>query len=365
MDRNNLLKQDLYRSDPIAYFLIEKLNLSPLSFGLWSILISTVLYLLTASLSNTIFSTRNNVGLFKDWITWLELIVVDPIIFGYYLWSFCAIEHVIQGLESSNVLETDVSKIKQIIERFYYGKWRKFLVLFISTFFGIVIFLIYPGIQGSWASSGALPRLHYSVGTFIAGYLGGMLVLNLIANIQVLNKILKRKNLDVIPFHPDRCGGLKPLSDYSIKTAYLISIVGIYVGVIVHQLLTKGGRQYVWYIFLVIILYSVLSFGCFFGPLFTAHKGMKLAKRNLLLDISKQFQEDYSMAQSSLRDDPDILKKRTEKIKGLREFYMMTDEFPVWPFDISTLRRYLLTAPTPLLVPMLEKSIEMMLNNLF
>ena len=40
----SLKKKNLYRSDPIASLLVEKLNLSPLGAGLWSIAIAIILY---------------------------------------------------------------------------------------------------------------------------------------------------------------------------------------------------------------------------------------------------------------------------------------------------------------------------------
>ncbi|NJR65957.1 MAG: hypothetical protein HC772_12555 [Leptolyngbyaceae cyanobacterium CRU_2_3] len=192
-----------------------------------------------------------------------------------------------------------------------------------------------------------------TVATFGVIYIGSVLVLNLIANIWILHCIfeeeLKQKELKVNPLHPDRCGGLRSLSDYALKTAYLAAVLGIMVGFIEFQFITRGTGQIYWFVHLIIPLDILLSITCFFGPLLAAHRGMRRAKENLLDEIAKQFQTDYSKIHSSLTGDAETLKKGAEKIKELRAFYDLTNEFPVWPFDVQTFRRFLLTVPAPFL----------------
>ena len=88
---------------------------------------------------------------------------------------------------------------------------------------------------------------------------------------------------------------------------------------------------------------------CFFGPLLAAHSGMKRAKEEFLHKIARQFRTEYSGIYNSLAEDTEAFKKKSEKIQHLRTLYTMTDELPVWPFDVKTFRRYLLTVPTPLI----------------
>jgi hypothetical protein len=354
MNHSELLENHLYRSDPIANYLIRKLKLSTLGACLWSIVITSGITLFTALISHTLLTEHGNIGLFNDWRTWIELLLIQPLILGYYLWSIVAIKNVIESLKISISINIDLFDLTNVSTNFFYGKWRKFLALIISIFYGISVFYMYRDIENSWASSGILPRITYAIGTLIYIYISCMLVLNLISNMLVLNHVFKKQDLNLIPLHPDRCGGLRSLGDYSVKTAYLISLFGLYIGIFMPNIFKQGGEQYIWYIFITLFLYMIFSFGCFFGPLFTAHKGMKTAKENLLLDISKQFQEDYLIAQTSLSDDSEALKHKVEKIKELRVFYAMTDDFPVWPFDIHTLRRYLLAVPTPLVAPLIS-----------
>ena len=343
-------KRSFYRSAPIAYFLIEKLHLPPLAFALLSIPISTGLCLLTAWVSNTLWSKPGQMGLLQDWLPWVWVLLINPVVLGYYLWSFQAIDKVIEDLEASNIvktseLETDPLKLRN-------QEWRKFLALGSAVTFSIFVFITRSGLNASWTGSGLLPALVATSATFAMVYTGSMLILNLITNIWVLHRILGEKDLKVNPLHPDRCGGLRPLSDYSLKTAYLAAVLGIMVGLIEYQFITQGvGRRY-WFAHLIVPLHIALSIACFFGPLLAAHRGMRRAKDELLNQIARQFQADYSQIHDRLTGDAEILKKGTEKIQGLRAFYTLTDEFPVWPFDVQTFRRFLLTVPAPLFPPL-------------
>jgi hypothetical protein len=358
-NHNSLQKRSFYRSDPVASLLIEKLKVSPLSFGLLSIAITTGLYLFIAWVSHTLYSKPGQVGLLQDWFPWIWVLFINPVVLGYYLWSFQAIDNVIQDLEASDVVETDKSEIDRITLNPYYQRWRKFLALGSAVSYSILFFITRSGLKKSWTGSGTLPALFVTIVTFAVVYLGSILVLNLITNVRVLHRILGRKELNVNPLHPDRCGGLRPLSDYSLKTAYLAAVLGIMIGFMEYQFITQGVGRVYWFVHLIIPLHVALSMACFFGPLLAAHQGMKKGKEEILNEIAQQFQADYLQIHDNLAGDAETFKKGTEKIKELRAFYTLTDEFPVWPFDVQTFRRYLLTVPSPLL-PLLPKLIGLL-----
>ncbi|MEH2081048.1 MAG: hypothetical protein V7K89_13900 [Nostoc sp.] len=43
------------------------------------------------------------------------------------------------------------------------------------------------------------------------------------------------------------------------------------------------------------------------------------------------------------------MKKEATKPQKLRSIYTLTNDFPVWPFDVTTFCQYLLSVLTPLL----------------
>lgn len=342
-------KRNLHRFDPVAYLVIEKFRLSPLTFGLLAAVTVIGVDLFTAWISNTLWSKPAQMGLLQDWIPWVAGIFINPVTLGYYLWSFQAIDQVIQDLETSDVLEIDKLELDKFVINVYSQKWRKLSALASAIFFSTIVFIIRPRLEDSWTSSSLLPTLTVTIATFVVVYMGSILVLNLITNIWIFYRILGKKDLDINPLHPDRCGGLRCLSDYSLKTAYLVAVLGIWIGVIEYQAITQDVGKGFWFVHLVIPLYICLSVVCFFGPLLAAHSGMKRAKEEFLHKIARQFRTEYSGIYNSLAEDTEAFKKKSEKIQHLRTLYTMTDELPVWPFDVKTFRRYLLTVPTPLI----------------
>ncbi|MCW5316817.1 hypothetical protein GTQ43_24265 [Nostoc sp. KVJ3] len=342
-------KRNLHRFDPVAYLVIEKFRLSPLTFGLLAAVTATGVYLFTAWISGTLWSKDKQIGLLQDGIPWLVGILINPVTLGYYLWSFQAIDQVIQELETSDVLETDKFKIDQFVTNLYSQKWRNISALASAIFFSTIVFITRSRLEDSWTSSSLLAKFTITIATFAVVYMGSILVLNLITNIWIFYRILGKKDLDINPLHPDRCGGLRCLSDYSLKTAYLVGVLGILISVIEYQVITQDFGKGFWFVHLVIPLYIFLSMECFFGPLLAAHSGMKKAKEESLHKIARQFRAEYSGIYNSLAEDAEAFKKKSEKIQQLRTLYTMTDDLPVWPFDVKTFRRYLLTVPTPLI----------------
>lgn len=366
-------KLNLYRFDPVAYLLHEELRLSPFLLGLLAIISGTIIYLLTAWVSKTLWPNPNTSAkeLFEDWFPWIWVFFIVPIVLGYYLWSFQAISEVIQDLETSDVVDIDESElveINQTILNIYKSRWRKFLALSSAAIFSIFVYITRNDLSNSWTSSHPLPRVMLTTITFAVVYMGSVLVLNLISNIWILHHILQRElerqDFKVNPLHPDQCGGLRCLSDYALKTAYLAAILGIMVGFIEYQFISQGNKID-WYVHLIIPLDILLSIICFFGPLLAAHTGMRRAKDELLLEISKQFQADYSHLHSSLKNDAKTLRKGADKIKELQSFYSVTNDFPVWPFDVRTFRRFLITISSPvlpILVGIFSKMISLLLK---
>lgn len=347
--------KDFYRADPIASWLIEKCHLTPVTLGMLSIVITSGFYLIAATVTKTLILHEEHLGLLQDWFAWVWICLLNPIIFGYYLWSFKAIYRLIEYLEKSDSVDTTEAEIKSVLLP-YQKSWRQFLALGAAIAFGIWYFSVQQDVYNWTGSDGSIPALTGAINAVAIFYAGSILVLNLTTNVWLLHELLGKDNkrLNINPLHPDRCGGLSPLSQYSLNTAYLAAIIGTMITLSKYQFISQGIAQEYWYFNLIILLYIPISLICFFGPLLTARRGMRKAKEELLSEIAKQFQADYKRIHTSLSSDGEILKKETTKLQELRSLYTLTNEFPVWPFDVTTLRQYLLSVVTPLL-PLLLK----------
>jgi len=167
--------------------------------------------------------------------------------------------------------------------------------------------------------------------------------------ISWLNKIFGTVPIDVHPLHPDNCGGFKPLGDYSLKLAYLVSIMGLNITILAFAPVTRG-QPFKWTTELIIYysFYLLLTPVLFMLPLIAAHKAMKAKKREMLLEIAHQFEQNHETTYTLL--DKAAFEERVKRVKRLEAFYKMTQlSFPVWPFDLGVLRKFITVVVAPLL----------------
>jgi hypothetical protein len=168
-----------------------------------------------------------------------------------------------------------------------------------------------------------------------------------------LRQVFRHFEVTPHPLHPDRCGGLRAINSYAVGFTYIIAVAGIGVGLLSYVTVHRSGAltpdTVIW-----LGVYVVLALFSFFLPPWTAHAAMAEAKRKLLMDISRQFQQAYAKTTASLEGENGEFKAHVERIESLHSLYRLTDSFPVWPFDTATLSRFAVTVTVPL-VPLLTE----------
>jgi hypothetical protein len=339
-----------HKNDPLASFLINRCKLNSISFAFVSVVITFVVFFAIAWQTSTLVSGASQIGFWEDTSIWVWEIFLKPVLLGYYLWESDAVKRLLQELSRLQIVEITDSDINLALE-VHQTKWRTFLSIIIAFIGGIIYFASRSDLN-SWGSSGILQKLASTIFGIFSTYATSMLLLGLALNIWIIQKVLKNRDLKINPLHPDRCGGLRCLSQYSLKTAYLTAIFGVMIGFTEYRFITQGINEKYWILHMSIPLYISASLICFFGPLLVAHNQMKEAKERMLANIAKQFQDDYVRINMNLSLIAEDLKKEVARIQELQSFYDLTDKFPVWPFDIQTLRRYTLSVVTPLTPPL-------------
>jgi hypothetical protein len=89
------------------------------------------------------------------------------------------------------------------------------------------------------------------------------------------------------------------------------------------------------------------------------------AKNDLKAKISRQFNNDYSLAYDEISGSASQLKDNLEKLEQLQKMDKIADSFPVWPFDIQIIRRFILTMLSPLLGVLISILTNYINNKLF
>ncbi len=353
----------VYRTDPLARLLIGRLRLTPLSLALIMGTLMFGIQALVAQATGQLLSAPDHVGFLQDPGSLIYTLFFNPVLAGFYLWGANAISDLLSHLQRSEVVDIS-DEDAAIVERMYGRPWRLLLALTVAPVVGAIYAVARSDVKG-WAGNTLASRV-VTIAGFTAGtYAGTMLIMALLLNVLILRQIFRGKELRVHPLHPDRCGGLRPLSTYSLKTAYLVAIFGLMLGMTEYRYITTGIIGKYWVLQLAIPAYVVGSAIAFFAPISTAHAGMARAKERLLHDIACQFQADYLAARSTLGGSPGGLKDGIDKIEELQTLYDVTTHFPVWPFDVQTLRRFAASIAAPFIPPIIGLAIDQLAKLVF
>ena len=139
---------------------------------------------------------------------------------------------------------------------------------------------------------------------------------------------------DIKPFHPDKCGGLKPITQIVMNINLLVFAAGISFAVIYSSYM----KSLIPNIGVIIAGYVLVSIFLFFYPLAGARESMKVNKEQFLKLFSKPLNSEYELIFEEFRNgideyDKHLDEKHLTKVKVLRDFYIQAAKMPVWPFD--------------------------------
>jgi hypothetical protein len=293
------------------------------------------------------------------WAYVLYLYVVFPLTVGAYVWVSQAAAEMFHGLRQSKVIVASHEEFDRFVAHSVHALYSHpgwsiaalIVVAIVAVYYAFIYTL-------GWPLQTILLRAFKVLLLYVPGwYVVCQIVARQIVTIWGLRRVFRHFEVSPHPLHPDRCGGLRAIKDYAVGFTYVIAIAGIAVGLMAYVTLRGGGvlsaDTALW-----IGVYVVLALFCFFLPPWTAHAAMTKAKHRLLLNISRQFQQDYARTTASLSSETGEFKERVERVQRLRTLYQLTDDFAVWPFDTATLRRFIVTVAAPLAPLLIELAIN-------
>jgi len=101
------------------------------------------------------------------------------------------------------------------------------------------------------------------------------------------------------------------------------------------------------------VLYIIFCPVIFIGPLLAFRKIMLLAKQAEQQKVATKLQQEYTRIMNDL-DNRLIAKEDEEIIDRLQKLKELVNRIPVWPFDISTMRRFVTVYIFPLLTGLIS-----------
>ena len=169
-------------------------------------------------------------------------------------------------------------------------------------------------------------------------------------SLSYLWRLMAGAIVKMVPFHPDRCGGLQPVGWLGLRNQYTLSVLGMNVVLLLMTSRrlnldwswTSSPWMQCWRTSFLARLYSI-------GPLLPFRRGMIRAKGEWIDEIQQGFQVEFERLRIKLRS-PQITKEDQESIERLQKISAFVGELPLWPFDASTLRKFLTAYIVPVVV---------------
>jgi hypothetical protein len=244
------------------------------------------------------------------------------------------------------------------------GKWEKrFRIVNIAgQSLGVIIGLSLtyfnhisysPQSTGYWiASNGVLEPVGYVFlyCIFLFYAIIPVYIIRLIFTSLFLGDLVKCSTLRLLPFHPDKSGGLRPVGRLGLRNQYGLTIFGLNVVslVVVSILYLEIPSSLYGLIVAAGLAYLILGPLVFMGPLLPFRAGMRRTKNDLMGEVAQRLRVELQGLRAKLPKG-EITKADEELIERLRKIGRVIDELPVWPFDASTLRRFVTAYVLPIM----------------
>jgi hypothetical protein len=358
--------------DPIASFLRKNLGLTPLKFGLVILITNIILGIYIGFRYQVFFSDSSTPGLLQDYTAVIADLIVYEAICILYLWTTEGATMLFNNLNNSRVFKSE-SMVRDTVNESR-GRYLSRSAFVLAIVIAIVYVVTQIGAYMEWLPWKTVggyielkPVISYFRAPlwFLGMYALVFAVINIFTTILILRRLFRNKEIHLSPLNPDKCGGLSSINAYTQKLAYSLAVIGLIVSIAIIYELNNGNLLNAYPVLLAMAFYIVLAPMIFFLPLGTAHGAMKKAKDQELLIIANEFDEAHEKLKSSaLVWDKNSYTEELERIELIRKWYGIVQEFPVWPFDIRSLQRFLgiITAP---LVPAIISVIINILQGIF
>jgi len=158
----------------------------------------------------------------------------------------------------------------------------------------------------------------------------------------LLNDIVARSTLNILPFHPDQSGGLRAVGELGLRNQYTLTLVGLNLVLLVawsYMFLTIP-KQLDGLIVAACVAYLLLGPVVFAGPLLPFRAAMRENKDKVMGEVAQRMKRELDHLREQIPSGP-ISEQDLLLIDRLRKISDFADELPVWPFNAFTLKKFM------------------------
>ena len=341
----------MQHGDPVARF-VARWHIPPLAFILVAAVYGAVHSLALPWLFGHLHTTQGVTGVLDDWPNLVILLLLAPLVMGYYAWQPAIIQALYDGIAGrAGHNPAGEQRAAELLHPLGWPVWAviALAVGLLESALQLVNFSSLPAPtwqNANWLMAASLLPLRFA--TFYA------LVFMLVRQVAVLfglNRFFMEFSVEIQPLHPDRAGGLRMLGDYVFTNGLVVAIVGVSLGM--ELLRVRSGVTVVTPEFMAeLAIYFLAAPTVFFlFPLYSAHVRMVEAKQRLLAEIAEQFDLEYRVLLEGLRQD--VLKlDDVQRLEAIQKIYEITRASPDWPFNLALVSKFGAAIVLPVLAPL-------------
>jgi hypothetical protein len=165
-----------------------------------------------------------------------------------------------------------------------------------------------------------------------------------------LKDLVAHAEIRMLPFHPDKSAGLRPVGHLGLRNQYALTVCGMNLVLLILislRYLTVPSSLYGLMV-AAAVAYVIVGPLVFIGPLLPFRSAMMRTKTDLMSEVAHRLRIELQRLRKELAAGQ-ITKEDEELIDRLRKFGAVINELPVWPFDAGTLRKFLTAYVIPVL----------------
>ena len=338
-------------ADPLARAL-SRLHLGPY----WVVLIVAAYGSLHAialpALFGHLYAAQGVPGALDDWPNLVILLLLVPLVVGYYAWQPAIIQAMYDGIAvRASRSPAAAARAAELLHPLGWSVWA--LTAIAVGLLECVIWLVdlHGRVILTWQNANWLMIASLMPLRFLVFYALVFMLVRQAVVLYGLNRFFLEFSVEIQPLHPDRAGGLRMLGDYVLTNGLLIGVVGLILGLDLLRARANVAVLTPEFYGELIVYFLAAPTVFFLLPLYSAHKRMVEAKHKLLAEIAEQFDLEYRVLLDGLRQNVLHLDE-VERLEAIQKIYAITQSSPDWPFNLGLMSKFGAAVLLPVLAPL-------------
>jgi len=353
--------------DPVFSRIMKRFSEHPFFFSFICVVLFSIPSVVVGAIEGVLLNKSLQPDLIGDIGYWAFCFGAIPGLTIFSIMFYKKLPATFFELFKNDVLICDQEKYFDFNNKIYNVYNNNFLLFFIYLFaLVLAVYLLLTfnlTATGSWHRPVAgepvsLTNLVQIPSIFVAMYLTVQFTLRLIIGCFMLIFLFKKFDVEVKILHPDKCGGLGKIGEFSKTMNILVFLTGILVAMGVYSNISIFNKSILDPSnFLMITAFIIGAFMLVFSPIIAAHSKMEKARIIFIEELHIEFEKINKILRANLKNDKSLEEESFERLKRINEYYQISSEHPVWPFNAKVVFGFF-AAISPVMVLTVDKVVS-------